>query len=156
MNGLRKCAVFGKYAVLGKCAVLTAAIVGLAACGTGVGFRNVLDGNEYRLLTAWPLLCHSDGSIILVQKTNEAGGLLTPRRRPNLAPRSKVRSSPRGSARRRLRAHPRRPTDFSAATTSSGVTVAAAGCSKRRARSGRVRRCDLAPMLFWAGPIGGT
>ena len=62
MNGLR------------KCAVLTAAVVGLAACGTGVGFRNVLDGNEYRLLTVWPLLCHSDGSIILVQKTNPSGG----------------------------------------------------------------------------------
>ena len=62
MNGLR------------TCAVSAVAVVGLGACGVNVGFRNVLDGEDYRLLTAWPPLCHSDGSIILVQKTNETGG----------------------------------------------------------------------------------
>ena len=59
---------------LRKGAVLAAAALGLAACGPGGGFRNVLDGNEYRVLTAWPMLCHADGSIIMVQKTNPAGG----------------------------------------------------------------------------------
>ncbi len=59
MNGLR------------RSAVLAAALVGLAACGT---YTNVLDGNEYRVLAAWPLLCHSDGSVIVAQKANPAGG----------------------------------------------------------------------------------
>lgn len=52
-------------------AVLVAALVGLAACGT---YTNVLDGNEYRVLAAWPLLCHADGSVIFAQKANLAGG----------------------------------------------------------------------------------
>ena len=63
MNGLR------------NCAVLAAAVAGLAACApVDGGYRNVFDGNDYRMLTAWPLLCHKDGSIILMQKTNESGG----------------------------------------------------------------------------------
>ena len=58
-----------------KSAVLVAALVGLAACGpSGWNYRNPLDGNEYRVLTAWPLLCHPDGSVIFVQKVNLAGG----------------------------------------------------------------------------------
>ena len=59
MNGLR------------KSGVLAAALVGLAACGT---YTNLLDGNDYRVLAEWPLLCHPDGSVILVQKANPAGG----------------------------------------------------------------------------------
>lgn len=60
---------------LQQSAVLVAALVGLAACGSaGGGFKNLLDGNEYRVLAVWPLLCHPDGSVILVQKVNPAGG----------------------------------------------------------------------------------
>ena len=63
MNGIR------------KSAVLVAALVGLAACGpTGGTYKNPLDGNEYRVLAAWPLLCHADGSVALVQKANSTGG----------------------------------------------------------------------------------
>ncbi len=63
MNGLR------------QIAVLVAALVGLAACGpTGGTYTNPLDGNEYRVLAEWPLLCHPDGSVALVQKANSTSG----------------------------------------------------------------------------------
>lgn len=56
---------------LWRSAVLATALVGLAACGT---YTNVFDGKEYRVLAAWPLLCHADGSVIIAQKENLAGG----------------------------------------------------------------------------------
>ena len=64
-----------------RSAVLAAALVGLAACGT---YTNVLDGNEYRVLAAWPLLCHSDGSVVLAQKANVAGGFNEAQESPEL------------------------------------------------------------------------
>ena len=63
MNGLR------------QSAVLVAALVGLAACGT---YTNPLDGNNYRALLGWPLICHLDGSLALVQEENSTGGFTDP------------------------------------------------------------------------------
>ncbi len=63
MNGLR------------QSAVLVAALVGLAACGT---YTNLLDGKTYRALSEWPLLCHPDGSLVLVQEENSTGGFTDP------------------------------------------------------------------------------
>ncbi len=121
MNGLK------------KYAVLTAAVVGLAACGTSGGFRNVLDGNDYRLLTVWPLLCHSDGSIILVQKTNPSGGFTdaTETAQPCAEVKRSKKFAPRDHE---AEAQDAPEADgFSAVTPSSGVTEVAAGCSSRRA-----------------------
>ena len=48
----------------------------LAGC---TQFVNVADNSRYRVLGEWPLLCHSDGSVILLQKAN-AGATFTPPR----------------------------------------------------------------------------
>lgn len=60
---------------LRQSAALVGALVGLAACASlGGSYTNLLDGNDYRALLQWPLLCHPDGSIILAQKANSTGG----------------------------------------------------------------------------------
>ncbi len=61
--------------VLRQSVVLVAALVGLAACGT---YTNLLDGNNYRALLGWPLLCHPDGSLVLAQAENSTGGFTDP------------------------------------------------------------------------------
>ena len=43
------------------------ALVVLAGCSP---FVNLADNGRYRVLGIWPLLCHDDGSVILLQKAN--------------------------------------------------------------------------------------
>ncbi len=43
------------------------ALVVLAGCSP---FTNLADNDRYRVLGIWPLVCHDDGSVILLQKAN--------------------------------------------------------------------------------------
>ena len=59
--------------------LVAALLVGLMGCATkSVPFANFADNGAYRVLGVWPLLCHKDGSVILVQKANASATFNTP------------------------------------------------------------------------------
>ena len=49
-----------------KTLLAIAVLAGLTACTNA--FVNPANNERYRVLRIWPLLCHDDGSIILIQK----------------------------------------------------------------------------------------
>jgi len=51
------------------------ALVVLAGCSP---FVNLADNGRYRVLGIWPLLCHDDGSVILLQKANTSATFQEP------------------------------------------------------------------------------
>ncbi len=49
-----------------KIILATIVLTGLTGCTNA--FVNLADNERYRVLGVWPLLCHEDGSTILLQK----------------------------------------------------------------------------------------
>ncbi len=52
-----------------KIILATIVLTGLTGCTNA--FVNPANNERYRVLRIWPLLCHDDGSIILLQKAAE-------------------------------------------------------------------------------------
>ncbi len=63
-----------------KILLATIVLAGLTGCTSA--FVNLADNGRYRVLGDWPLLCHSDGSVILLQKANASATFNAPTETP--------------------------------------------------------------------------